>query len=611
MADEGYALSPQSDDVVQQGMRFFVDVEDQATKKVGEISDSIESKLVKSLHKMQDTIKKGIIQWEGYAKSLRDFVKPNFDIHIRIDKDRARSTENEMSEAGTRSGKNYASNLFNSTWSFLKENWGKIISVIGITAVVSKAIGPFLKYLEVAMGPVISALQEVFVDLGRALRPVFTALEAPVRSLMDAIRPMIPELVSIMMIAVDVVKELLPIVIVMAQIGMSVAKWMLQLMTIKPVLYTIIGLFVAYKTVLAIMAIVTWTQIAALTALKVITGVVTAVQWALNAAMLANPIGLIIISVAALIGALILLVKYFKPITEFLWKMGEPFRKFFIGVWEGIKGFFSNIWGFILQFKDYLIAILFPPYWLKIFWDAFGGTITNVFSRAWDTVKNIFNSAKDWIFKWLNPANWFKAFSGWMTGISDYFVKNLPRPLRWLLGKLGILKAEPDNKEAEKSGQATSESFAKGISSMKGTVAIKTDEMMKPVADRMPHSDALTGPLSKLTKSGQALPETMAKGIKQGSPALKSSTESMLEGLSGFVSTFFQTSPVGKLVGMLTGIKRPETPMSSPVTPEEQAAPVVKAINFWGNEFRKLMDRGEKSDLSMNDTLNDLRLMGQ
>ncbi|MDN4693181.1 hypothetical protein QYZ44_17725 [Vibrio parahaemolyticus] len=44
----------------------------------------------------------------------------------------------------------------------------------------------------------------------------------------------------------------------------------------------------------------------------------TGAQWALNTAMMANPIGLVIAGVMALIAVVALVVKYWEPISGFL-----------------------------------------------------------------------------------------------------------------------------------------------------------------------------------------------------------------------------------------------------------------------------------------------------
>lgn len=62
-------------------------------------------------------------------------------------------------------------------------------------------------------------------------------------------------------------------------------------------------------------------------------GILATAQLALNMAMTANPIGLIIVGVAALIAGLVLLVKNWDSVTEVIGK-----------VWESFKGFVSFIW---------------------------------------------------------------------------------------------------------------------------------------------------------------------------------------------------------------------------------------------------------------------------
>lgn len=62
------------------------------------------------------------------------------------------------------------------------------------------------------------------------------------------------------------------------------------------------------------------------------TTLLTAAQWALNAALNANPIGLVVVALAALAGAF-----------YYAWEKSEAFRGTVMGVWEVMKGFFSFI----------------------------------------------------------------------------------------------------------------------------------------------------------------------------------------------------------------------------------------------------------------------------
>lgn len=88
----------------------------------------------------------------------------------------------------------------------------------------------------------------------------------------------------------------------------------------------------------------------ALAAIKVVMLAVTAAQWAWNVAVSANPIGLIIIAIAALIAIIILLVKNWDTVVKFLKKAWEFIKQTAIKVWEAIRDFFVDIWNSIKNF---------------------------------------------------------------------------------------------------------------------------------------------------------------------------------------------------------------------------------------------------------------------
>ena len=83
-------------------------------------------------------------------------------------------------------------------------------------------------------------------------------------------------------------------------------------------------------------------------ALTVAQGAVTAAQWLMNIAMNANPIGLIITAIGALVAGFIL-----------LWNNCEDFRNFWIGLWEDLKTAFAVAWEAILNF----FTVTIPEAW--------------------------------------------------------------------------------------------------------------------------------------------------------------------------------------------------------------------------------------------------------
>jgi len=83
--------------------------------------------------------------------------------------------------------------------------------------------------------------------------------------------------------------------------------------------------------------------------------IVTAAQWALNAAMDANPIGLIIMAVAALVVGIIALSKHFGGFTNMLNGVWEIIKAFAVGVGKAFWGLGEIIAG-ALTFNPKLIA---------------------------------------------------------------------------------------------------------------------------------------------------------------------------------------------------------------------------------------------------------------
>lgn len=129
-----------------------------------------------------------------------------------------------------------------------------------------------------------------------------------------------------------------------------------------------------------------------------------AAQWLWNAAMAANPVGLVVLAVVALIAGIVL-----------LWQNSEAFRNFFISMWEGISAFFVGL------FEKWWA--LFSGFWGAVFdgvaagwrWvvDKVSGFVSFVGSLPgkirdkargmFDGIKNAFKSAINWIIqRWNN-----------------------------------------------------------------------------------------------------------------------------------------------------------------------------------------------------------------
>lgn len=85
----------------------------------------------------------------------------------------------------------------------------------------------------------------------------------------------------------------------------------------------------------------------ALLAKQAALGLVTAAQWLFNAAMSANPIGLVIIAIAAIIAIIVLLVKNWDTVTEVVGKVWNAIKNFAKDAKEAIGEFGSKVAGFV------------------------------------------------------------------------------------------------------------------------------------------------------------------------------------------------------------------------------------------------------------------------
>ncbi len=96
-----------------------------------------------------------------------------------------------------------------------------------------------------------------------------------------------------------------------------------------------------------------------------------AAQWLLNAAMSANPIGLVVVAVAGLVAAFVI-----------AWKKSETFRRIVTGAWEGIKRsaftVFNGLAGFFRSWGPRIVTILTGPI----------GALVLTIARNWDRIRS-------------------------------------------------------------------------------------------------------------------------------------------------------------------------------------------------------------------------------
>lgn len=119
--------------------------------------------------------------------------------------------------------------------------------------------------------------------------------------------------------------------------------------------------------------------------------VLTAAQWALNVALSANPIGLVIIAITALIGAVALVVTHWDSLKAmvgdfFTWLSGalgfDPLS-ILAGAWEGVTGFFGGIFSGIQSalggVADWITKVLLNP--ISTLKETLGGVWDSLFGE--------------------------------------------------------------------------------------------------------------------------------------------------------------------------------------------------------------------------------------
>lgn len=106
-------------------------------------------------------------------------------------------------------------------------------------------------------------------------------------------------------------------------------------------------------------------------------------QWLLNAAMDANPIGLIVIGIAAVVSALVLLYKNFKPFREFVNEFLKGAGKVFKGFGKAVSGSFKSIGKWFSSVGKQISKLGAP---IK----RFISTYIKIFTGFWKTVGKVF-----------------------------------------------------------------------------------------------------------------------------------------------------------------------------------------------------------------------------
>lgn len=247
-----------------------------------------------------------------------------------------------------------------------------------------------------------------------------------------------------------------------------------------------------------------------------------AAQWLLNSALLANPIGLVVAGIAALVAAGVALYKYWDVVAAF-----------FKGVWDGF------VQGLAPVRESF--AALAPV--MELIRPVIDGV-----SAAFSWLIGLFKKTEASSESLEKAGNYGKVFGELIAfgiNIATLPIRNFIKLGVWLgetaakmpeLISEGFAKVKDfvSNFSLFDAGKAMLSTLTDGIKAMAAKPVEAVKNVLGKVRDFLPFSDAKVGPLSELTASGSAIMETLGDGVKSApQSALMSEMYNKLSAMAG------------------------------------------------------------------------------
>lgn len=208
-----------------------------------------------------------------------------------------------------------------------------------------------------------------------------------------------------------------------------------------------------------------------------------AVQWLLNAALAANPIGLVVVALAAFVAAIVI-----------AWKKSDAFKAAVIGAWNAIKSAAVSVWNAV---KAAISAA----------WNAIKSVVSSQVNAVKTVVSTGFNALKGVVTSAWNAIK--GAVQNGIGGVVS-LVASLPGKIVSALGNLGSLLYGK--------GQAIVQGLIAGIRSMAGAVVSAIVGLLPGPLQKFASKLGIQSPSKVFMEFGQHVGEGFALGVDGTQP---------------------------------------------------------------------------------------------
>lgn len=257
----------------------------------------------------------------------------------------------------------------------------------GVAAAVLKDFGPTIALLAGSLGKVFGQLQKsgAIAALGKMFEKIAPPLASLVSQLISGLMPIIE----------DLIPALAPII---GLVG-GLAAGLLKLGPVKDVILAVVGAMIAWKVITTIMA---------------------AAQAALDIVMDANPLGLIVLAIIAVVAAVTEVVKHFGFFEHIAKEVWGAIKSVITGAVHAVSHVISSVFGAIVKT-------------LAGIWHA----IEHGVSAAWDAIKHAVASAVDAVGHLIGSIA--GKIAGAVSGVFDAAVKFGAKILHGIINGIGDL----------------------------------------------------------------------------------------------------------------------------------------------------------------------------